>query len=54
MAEVIRLNVKIIHGPSSETVPTYYSNLQFGNTLSPVATRESNCYGVSAGFFIAV
>lgn len=53
MAEGIRINVKIIHGPFSAAAPTYFSNLQSGNSLSPVAASESNSCGVSAGFFIA-
>lgn len=40
VAEAIRVNVKITHGPFAETAPTYHSNLQLGNTLSPVAPRE--------------
>lgn len=53
MAEAIRVHVMIIHGPFVETAPTHYSTLQFGNTLLLVATRESNCFDLLAGFFIA-
>lgn len=53
VTEAIRVNVKFIHGPFSETLPTFYSNLQFGSTLSLVATKESNCSDVAAEFFVA-
>lgn len=53
VTEAVRVNANFIHGPFSETLPTFQSNLQFGSTLSLVATRESKCQGAAAEFFIA-
>lgn len=52
VAETIRINVKIIHGLFFfyETAPAYYSNFQFGNTLSPAPIKETNCYGCKQDF----
>lgn len=33
-----------------ETAPAYYSNFQFGNTLSPAPIKETNCYGCKQDF----
>lgn len=43
VTEAVRVNVKFILGPFSETLPTFYSNLQCVSTLSLVAARKSNC-----------